>query len=233
MKTFKDFIEEQEQPRPSYYITAREVLYRRYGEEVANDMIRKVRERGRSPELEKKYFLPDYSDESIDRVIPVVIQNLNGKAGGYYDYNRGVIGVHSDKGVLDKADPDKDAALSELRGGKASTGRSAPYDVVGHEAIHAIQPFEKGSGFDRLRVEIAPVMGEIKRWYFQETGIALGADMTDADLHVFIKYMDTFNLWKNVPYGDEIDFRKILHSEDGKEAFRLIVKGNTTPKAIA
>jgi hypothetical protein len=215
----------------SYYITPRQVLYRRYSKDVADDMIRKVREAGKSAELEKKYYLPDYSDESLDRLVPVIIKDLSHKnLLGYYQFGgqNPYMAIHSGQ------EPDIQELKHHTRP-QAPRTKNFAVDALGHETSHALQ-----NKHDMPAVilgtpvhEIAPVMGDMKRWYFQQTGIALDANMSDAQYDQFLKYMEDNNVFETVPYSRDIDFRKILNSEEGKNAFKRVVRAGSTASSYA
>jgi cytochrome c-type biogenesis protein CcmF len=61
-KLCKKILQEQ------YTITGREVLYRRYGKDVADRMISKIIQRGSDEYLEKKYNLPKYNKENVENI---------------------------------------------------------------------------------------------------------------------------------------------------------------------
>jgi len=222
MLSFRKYINLIKEQQGPFYITPRQVIYRRYGKEVADDMINKVRASGRSAELEKQYVLPDYSDESLDQLINVVTKDLGPmNATGYYQAG--------EKPYM-AIDPTASADVAELQQHKRTA--PVPYpgkDVLGHETTHSLQNKE-GTPMVFLGAplqEIAPLMGDMKRWYYQQTGIPLDANMSDDQYNQFLKYMEDNNVFENIPYGKDLDLRKILNSPSGKEAFKQIVKSNT------
>jgi hypothetical protein len=209
-----------------YTTTAREVLYRRYGREVADNMIAKIKARGKDSYLEKKYILPDYSDANLDRVIKVILKNdmvsrEYGKkiSGGatpltWYDKNPEI--------YLASDAPTIGDSVKELEGKSGvPQHRTSPYDVLGHETTHTLQ-------IDRntpsLTYEFAAVLGELKRWYYGETGILLDADATDVQINQLINYCKQRDIFNKLAYGKDIDFEKLLRTSEGKEVFRRIVK---------
>jgi len=233
MLSFRKYINLIKEQQGPFYITPRQVIYRRYGKEVADDMINKVRASGRSAELEKQYVLPDYSDESLDQLINVVTKDLTSRnLLGYYQ--------HGDNPYMAlNSTPTAADDVYELQHHKRPTPIGQQQypnkDVLGHEATHALQ-FKNNPPTVFLGAplnEIAPVMGDIKRWYFSKTGIALDANMSDDQYNQFLKYMEDNNVYDNVPYGKDLDFKKIFNSPEGKEAFKQIVKTNTPPTTTA
>lgn len=225
-----------------YTITAREVLYRRYGKDVADSMIAKIKARGKDPYLEKKYALPDYSNKNLDRVVDVIFTDF-GEEESYGGENtvtpaKTIKAYAADGGPF--APPDENRILfnrkqmnlnypskRELEGGPAQVThpeKNEPLDTLGHEVTHTLQ---KGSTYNMsnlLQTEFAPVLGEMKRWYYKNTGILLDADATDAQINAFIDYCNKRNIFDNVGYGKKIDFEKLLRTSEGKEVFRRIVK---------
>lgn len=208
--------------REQYTITAREVLYRRYGKDVADSMISKIKARGKDDYLEKKYALPDYSNKNLDKVIPVVLANLSidAAADSLPKYpmtpQRIRLNANQSKSIL--------PTIKELEGGKSAYQiNGSPYDVLGHETTHSLQ---KGRFHQDhpLQYEIVPQLGELKRWYYKKTGILLDADATDAQINQFINYCKEHNAFNNTAYGDMINFEKLLRTSEGKEVFKRIVK---------
>jgi len=206
-----------------YTITAREVLYKRYGKNVADSMIAKIKARGRDRYLEKKYALPDYSNKNLDKVIPVVFADLGtnevaAEAMPKFPMIPQNIRLNFNSKYISPT-------IKELEGGEASYQYQdgSPSDVLGHETTHTLQ---KGRIFKDhpLQYEIATVLGEIKRWYYRQTGILLDADATDAQINAFIDYCNKRNIFNNVAYGRKINFEKLLRTSEGKEVFRRIVK---------
>jgi len=205
----------------NYTITAREVLYKRYGKDVADSMIAKIKARGRDSYLEKKYVLPDYSNKNLDKIINVVLQNLGSDIAG--------LGASIDPSrkqstiIFNDDDPYIiSGAIRELKGGNPKFEEDGtPYDLLGHETTHTLQHYHTSN---MLTNEIAAVLGEIKRWYYENTGILLDADATDAQINDFIDYCKEMGVFNNVSYGDQIDFEKLLRTSEGKEVFRRIVK---------
>ena len=206
----------------NYTITAREVLYRRYGKDVADSMIAKIKARGRDSYLEKKFALPDYSNKNLDKVIPVIIADLGTNA------------VVADAMTKSPMIPQKIRlnvnskhilpTVKELEGGEASyQDHGIPFDVLGHETTHTLQKGRISKDHPQ-QYEIVTVLGEIKRWYYKSTGILLDADATDAQINVFIDYCNKRNIFDNVAYGNMIYFEKLLRTSEGKEMFRRIVK---------
>ena len=225
-----------------YTLTLREVLYSRYGKELADKMISDINASGEDEYLKQKFKLPSYSQKNLDRVIPVKLKQLAHGVGGatqttttiqntpmgqkkYIDHE-----IH-----LNTNEPYVMSGIAEIEGGQASYQKDsgAPYDVIGHELTHTAQDFgnstlkkSKLTGSD-LQYEIAPVAGELKRWYFRRTGIALGRYMTDSEFNAFMDYCKKYNVFNKLAYGSEIDFEKWLRSSEGRAAFKLLVK--TTP----
>jgi hypothetical protein len=76
----------------------------------------------------------------------------------------------------------------------------------------------------KLTTEITPPLSELKRWYYSQTGIALDADMTDKQLNDFINYCKQRDIFNKMSYGRQIDFEKLLRTQEGKEVFKRIVK---------
>ena len=205
----------------NYTITAREVLYRRYGKEVADSMIAKIKARGKDPYLEKKYALPDYSNKNLDKVIPVVFADLGTNVAADAMTKFPMI---PQKIRLNVNTKQISPTIKELEGGEASYQyHGIPRDVLGHETTHTLQ---KGRIFKDhpLQYEIATMLGEIKRWYYKNKGILLDADATDAQINDFIDYCNKRNIFNNVAYGRKINFEKLLRTSEGKEVFRRIVK---------
>jgi hypothetical protein len=75
-----------------------------------------------------------------------------------------------------------------------------------------------------LTYEFAAVLGELKRWYYGETGILLDADATDVQINQLINYCKQRDIFNKLAYGKDIDFEKLLRTSEGKEVFRRIVK---------
>ena len=235
MKKFDQFCNKiiQEQ----YSVTGREVLYRRYGKDVADEMIAKIKARGNDDYLNKKYALPDYSQQNLDKIIPVIYTtniNNNNKVRNYgggeiQAYNRKTWSsdnsLDSDKIVINRNLPSYKESWKELQGKNfnISNDENVPEDILGHETTHALQ---KGKTYSSnpLQAEIAPILGEIKRWYYHQTGILLDADATDQQINQFINYCKNNNIFDKVAYGNKIDFESILRTSEGKEVFRRIVK---------
>ena len=209
----------------NYTITAREVLYRRYGKDVADRMISKIKARGNDEYLTRKYVLPDYSDENLNKLIPVVFKHMPGAAGMGIPKGLPIkqhIAIAPDPGNTGFQD-----AVKELNTGEF-TKRSIARDLLGHETTHTLQ---KGFQLNPknmfkypLQYEYAPVLGELKRWYYYETGILLDADATDNEVNVFINYCVKRNMFNIAAYGDEIDFERLLRTSEGKEVFKRIAK---------
>lgn len=206
----------------NYTITAREVLYRRYGKNVADSMIAKIKARGKDSYLNQKYVLPDYSEENLDRVIPVIFKDIPYAAA---------IGIPKDipftkQGITVAPRYGKDVT-KELSTGEI-TNYTTPYDLLGHETTHTLQKglqLNPRNMFEYpLQYEFAPVLGEMKRWYYNQTGILLDADATDSEINAFINYCTRRNIFNKVPYGNKINFEKLLRTSEGKEVFRRIVK---------
>jgi hypothetical protein len=213
-----------------YTMTGREMLYNRYGKDVADKMIAKIEARGGDNYLEKKYALPDYSQKSLDKIIPIIISNDPEFSRGASGLNKKTIYSHRPDGNeihINKNLPwFAKNVKNELEGRDFSIADSEnmPADVLGHEVTHALQ---KGSTYkfsNLLQTEIATMLGEIKRWYYHDTGILLDADATDAQINQFINYCEERDVFNSVPYGDRIDFEKLLRTSEGKEVFRRIVK---------
>jgi len=225
-----------------YTVTLREILYSRYGKELADKMISDINAAGEDEYLKQKFKLPSYSQQNLDRVIPVKLKQLAQGVGGATRTTTTVQNTpmgqkrYVDREVhLNTNEPYNISGIAELEGGKASYQQDsgAPYDVLGHELTHTAQNFDDGTlkkskltGSD-LQYEIAPVAGELKRWYFGRTGIALGRFMTDDEFNAFMNYCKKYNAFDKLPYGSEIDFEKWLRSSEGRAAFKLLVK--TTP----
>lgn len=225
-----------------YTMTGRQMLYNRYGKDVADKMIAKIEARGGDNYLEKKYALPDYSQKSLDKIIKIMISNhpyfggKNNYAGevpaGFNikkEYAGGIIPdkneVHINKNATLVAKNVKD----ELEGKKFSITnpyQNTPSDILGHEITHSLQKNSTYNYSNLLQSEIATVLGEIKRWYYHNTGILLDADSTDAQINQFINYCKERKVFNNVAYGNKIDFEKLLKTSEGKEVFRRIVKKN-------
>jgi hypothetical protein len=208
-----------------YTITAREVLYRRYGRDNAERMISSIRSRGKDNYLEKKYVLPDYSNKTLDRVIPVVFKDLSGSrpnvkgfATQYFPlYPQSItINTNLPKGAIGAGDE-----LRELQTGEPPQQGYIPKDTLGHERIHTQQ---KANLDHPLKNEFAPVLAELKFWYYKKTGIVLDANATDDQINQFINYCKRYNAFNNTSYGDQIDFEKLLRTSEGKEVFRRVVK---------
>jgi len=216
----------------NYTPTAREVLYRRYGKDVADSMIAKIKARGRDSYLEKKYVLPDYSEKNLDRVIPVIFKDFekmipaNGAAA--YGIPTGIPFIKPHIGVNTRTHRAIKPFLQELETGSVDYVSDFPNDLVGHETTHTLQRglhLNPKNMFEYpLQYEFAPVLGEIKRRYYRETGILLDADATDAQINQFINYCKEHNIFKQNSYGGQIDFEKLLRTSEGKEVFRRIVK---------
>lgn len=215
-----------------YTITARDVLYRRYGKNAADNMIAKIKARGKDDYLERKYVLPDYSQKNLDEIINVVLQNFDTTIQGV---NNTAVALGSSRWTdnkpriwLNTNKPDDiDASVKELEGIEPTsfTKYNIPTDILGHETTHTIQnPDHHISSKSRLALEIAPMLSEIKLWYYKTTGILLDADATDAQINQFINYCKERDIFNNVAYGDKIDFEKLLRTSEGKEVFRRIVK---------
>lgn len=209
--------------KEQYNITAREVLYRRYGKNVADKMISKIKARGNDEYLNQKYVLPDYSEENLDRIIPVIFKDL--------PEGSSAMGIPKDipfvRQAITVAPKHGEAVAKELSTGEI-TNYTTPYDILGHETTHTLQKglqLNPKNMFEYpLQYEFAPVLGEIKRWYYNQTGILLDADSTDSEINVFINYCIRRNIFNKVPYGNSIDFEKLLRTSEGKEVFRRIVK---------
>jgi hypothetical protein len=219
----------------NYTITAREVLYRRYGKDVADSMIAKIKAKGKNSYLEKKYVLPNYSDANLDQVVNVIKQNFNtlfnqypnlrgasAAAFGEYDPNTKKLNQYI---TLNTDAPDISNTVRELESGKTVISQDGmPHDILGHEVSHTLQNRIDNQDIDPFIIEITPMLGEFKRWYYNQTGIILDADATDAEINQFINYCKERDVFDNVPYGDKIDFEKLLRTSEGKNVFRRIVK---------
>ena len=221
-----------------YTITAREVLYRRYSKDVADNMIAKIKARGKDDYLERKYALPDYNQKNLDKVIKVFLHDfdtpIQGNENSPYSINTSTAlgssrwSDNKPRIWLNTNKPnDIDDSVKELEGiGPTSfTKYDIPYDILGHETTHTIQKTDAHKfNTSRLAMEIAPVLSEIKLWYYKKTGILLDADATEAQINQFINYCKERDIFNNVAYGNEIDFEKLLRTSEGKEVFRRIVK---------
>jgi hypothetical protein len=222
-----------------YTITAREVLYRRYGKAVADSMIDKIRARGKDDYLKKKYVLPDYSQKNLDRIIKVVLHNFDtpilGNENSPYSINKATaLGSprwtdNNPRIWLNTNQPNEiDDSVKELEGIEPTsfTKRGFPTDVLGHETTHTLQQHDLAHKLNtpRLAYEFAAVLSEIKLWYYKKTRILLDADATDAQINQFINYCKERNIFNDAAYGDKIDFEKLLRTSEGKEVFRRIVK---------
>jgi hypothetical protein len=214
-----------------YTITAREILYRRYGRDNAERMISSIRSRGKDNYLENKYILPDYSNKTLDRVIPVVFKDFEkmvpASGAAAYGIPQNIpfikphIGINTQIRGLDNIS-------RELQTGEPPQQGDIPYDLIGHERIHTQQ---KGISLNPknmfeypLQMEFAPVLAELKFWYYKKTGIVLDANATDNQINDFINYCKRYNAFNRVPYGNQIDFEKLLRTSEGKEVFRRVVK---------
>ncbi len=219
-----------------YTITGREVLYRRYGKDVADRMISKIIQRGSDEYLEKKYNLPNYNKENLDRIIELTFNKFHeadsSGQGSSAAKNRKIITVgpfgsrHETDNIVVNSNYSNIAnpISNELNKNINSSKKSIPQDVLGHEITHSLQ---KGSNYNfnsPMQAEIAPVLGELKRWYYEKTGILLDADATDNQINQFIKYCKDRNIFNNVGYGKNINFEKLLRTSEGKEVFRRVVK---------
>lgn len=228
--------------REQYTITAREVLYNRYGKQKADEMIAKIKERGEDSYLEKKYSLPNYSQKNLDKIIPVIFRdfsidsnymNYGGKGTfsparslNYTTYGSQVpfkseIEVNPKYGEFSKK------IERELQGDIPTAfthhiNDNIPSDILGHEVTHTLQ--KRYNDPNPLKPEIAAVLSELKHWYFKQTGIALDADMTDSQFNNFVNYLKQRGSFKNISYGQKIDFEKLLRTSEGKEVFKRIVK---------
>jgi hypothetical protein len=210
----------------NYTITAREVLYRRYGKDVADRMISKIKARGNDEYLTQKYVLPDYSDENLNKLIPVIFKHIPGGNAGY--------GIPKGLPIKQRItiDPNPRSvgfqdAVKELNTGEI-TKHPIAYDLLGHETTHTLQKglhLNPKNMFEYpLQYEFAPVLGEMKRWYYHETGILLDADATDNEINAFINYCVKRNIFNTSAYSNEIEFEKLLRTSEGKEVFRRIAK---------
>jgi hypothetical protein len=220
-----------------YSVTGREVLYRRYGKDVADKMIAKIKARGNDSYLNNKYALPDYSQQNLDKIIPVIFSSSaagaakkyggNGEVQAYNVKTFNPVGnsLDRDEIVINKNASGWKQPWKELQGKNfnISNDEDVPEDILGHETTHALQ---KGKTYtsNPLQAEIAPMLGEIKRWYYYKTGILLDADATDKQINQFIFYCRIRNIFNKVAYGNKIDFEKLLKSSEGQEVFRRIVK---------
>lgn len=229
-----------------YTLTLRDVLYKRYGKDRADNMLAKIKSlESQNPEwsnyLNKNFVLPDYSQENLDKAIPVNIKELDTNVGGSTRSTftqGGFRAPHISHEIsLGSNEPDEMSGIPELRGGMPSYQKpnGDPYDVIGHEATHTAQKFGAGEGGKKskftgssLRGEFAPILGELKRWYFARTGIALDAYMTDQQFEEFMAYCKRYNAFRRLPYGTELSIEKLLNQEEGREAFKRIVKTTST-----
>lgn len=224
-KLFNQILKEQ------YTITAREVLYRRYGRDNAERIINSIRNKGKDSYLEKKYVLPDYSNKTLDRVIPVVFKDFEkmtpSSGAGAYGIPQNIpfikphIGINTQIRGLDNI-------TRELKTGEPPQQGDYPFDLIGHERVHTQQ---KGISLNPknmfeypLQMEFAPVLAELKFWYFKKTGIALDANATDDDINEFINFCKRYDAFNRTSYGGQIDFEKLLRTSEGKEVFKRIVK---------
>jgi hypothetical protein len=225
-----------------YQVTARQVLYRRYGKQVADQMIAKIRARGKDSYLEKKYALPDYSEKNLDKVIPVIFKDFS--ANEYATDGQSTplaknikkkywgTGKETNQIQINTLRPssETEGVTKELNGGPAQYhghhGENDPFDPLGHEITHTLTPYSNFNLDLKLQTEIVPVLGEIKRWYYQRTGILLDADATDREIDIFIDYVKKHNGFNRAPYGERIDYEKLLKTSEGKEVFKRLVKQN-------
>jgi hypothetical protein len=222
MKNFDKFYNQVIQEQ--YTITAREVLYRRYGRENAENIINSIKSRGKDNYLDKKYVLPDYSDKTLDKIIPVVFKSFSEQ-----DRNAAAYATPKQLGfpnqyiaVNNDFKQGREVVAKELQTGETPPQYDIPYDILGHERIHTQQ--KAHYGFDRLRTEIAPVLAELKFWYYKKTGIILDGNATDQDINEFINYCNKYNAFNTNAYGKKIDYEKLLKTSEGKEVFKRIVK---------
>jgi hypothetical protein len=226
----------------NYTLTLRQILYSRYGKDVADKMIYDINALGEDEYLKQKFKLPNYSKENLDRVIPVEIKKLAHGVGAATETSTTTTNTPfgqkkyvNRKIFLNANEPYKRSGIDELKGGPVSYEKEngAAYDVNKHEATHTAQDFgtstlrkSKLTGSD-LQYEFAPVLSELKGWYHAKTGIVLGAKMTDEEFNEFMDYCRAHNAFNKLPYGSEIDFEKLLNEPEGREVFKRLAK--TTP----
>lgn len=232
----------------NYTLTLRQILYSRYGKNLADKIISDINASGQDDYLQQKFKLPNYSKENLDRVIPVEVKQLAPGIGGQARATMTITNTPfgQKKSVkhnifLNANEPYKKSGIAELEGGPVSYKREdgLAYDVNKHEATHTAQDFgtsnlrkSKLTGGD-LQYEFAPVLAELKGWYYLETGIALGYDANHKELEPkeadeqwekFMNYCRQRNAFNELPYGSEIDFEKLLNEPEGRAAMRRIAK---------
>ena len=232
----------------NYTLTLRQILYSRYGKNLADKIISDINASGQDDYLQQKFKLPNYSKENLDRVIPVEVKQLAPGIGGQARATMTITNTPfgQKKSVkhnifLNANEPYKKSGIAELEGGPVSYKREdgLAYDVNKHEATHTAQDFgtsnlrkSKLTGGD-LQYEFAPVLAELKGWYYLETGIALGYDANhkklepkkaDEQWEKFMNYCRQRNAFNELGYGSEIDFEKLLNEPEGRAAMRRIAK---------
>ena len=207
-----------------YTITAREVLYRRYGKDNAEKIISSIKSRGKDDYLEKKYYLPDYSNKTLDKIIPVVFKNFDDEniagAAAYGVPKQFLVPQYI--AINNNFKQGQQDVAKELQRGELPPQYDMPVDILGHERIHTQQKANYGP--DRLKAEFAPALAELKFWYYKRTGIILDGNVTDQDINEFINYCNRYDAFNRSAYGKQIDFEKLLKTSEGKEVFKRIVK---------
>jgi hypothetical protein len=232
----------------NYTLTLRQILYSRYGKNLADKIISDINASGQDDYLQQKFKLPNYSKENLDRVIPVEVKQLAPGIGGQARATMTITNTPfgQKKSVkhnifLNANEPYEKSGIAELEGGPVSYEREdgLAYDVNKHEATHTAQDSgtsnlrkSKLTGGD-LQYEFAPVLAELKGWYYLKTGIALGYDANhialgpkeaDEQWEKFMNYCRQRNAFNELGYGSEIDFEKMLNSSEGRAAMRRIAK---------